>query len=126
MAVLSEWDGRKLDVMKKLLYIVPFLFLACGGEEVAVVQPPAHEVDEKEVALLYIRHCVDCHGEDGALGLMGAKDLTTSSMSKEDRIEIIKNGSKNGKMQPFGLEHYGDLDDSEIEAVAVYLETLRK
>jgi hypothetical protein len=57
---------------------------------------------------------------------MSAKDLVSSSMSKEDRIDLITNGSENGKMQPFGIKHYGDLNDVEIEAVAIYIEELRE
>lgn len=75
---------------------------------------------------LYTKYCMDCHGEDGTLGLSGAKDLTVSQMSLEDRINIITHGSENGRMSPFGQEHYGDLNAVQIEALAKYLETLKK
>ena len=56
---------------------------------------------------------------------MGAKSLVTSTITISERIELITHGSKNGKMNPFGVEHYGDLNTIEIEALAHFLETLR-
>lgn len=111
---------------KSLFIIISLTFFACGETESRVVEQPApYNLDSQEVMLLYTRHCVDCHGERGDLGLMGAVDLTTSTMSQEERMNIIRNGSTNGKMKPFGIEHYGDLDDSEIAALAVYIESFR-
>lgn len=69
---------------------------------------------------LYSASCAKCHGEDGKLNLMGAKDLTLSTMDLNARIEIIKNG-KNA-MTPFS----GMLNDEQIKAVAEYTETLKK
>ena len=102
-----------------------FLLVNCGQEP----QPSnigTLDLEEIDPSMLYNRHCVDCHGSKGDLGLMGASSLVSSSMSLTDRIEIITHGSKNGKMRPFGQEHYGGLSDAEIEAVAEYIETLRQ
>lgn len=82
-------------------------------------------IEEVNVINLYVRHCIDCHGENGDLGLMGAKSLVTSKMTISERIHLITNGSENGKMKPFGLENYGDLNAIEIEALAKHIETLR-
>lgn len=68
---------------------------------------------------LFNASCTSCHGTDGKLGLMGAKDLTQSTMDINERIEIIKNGK--GAMTPFN----GMLSDEQINAVAVYIETLK-
>ncbi|CAN5386799.1 hypothetical protein BH10BAC1_BH10BAC1_10330 [soil metagenome] len=68
---------------------------------------------------LYNASCISCHGADGKLGLLGAKDLTTSTMDLNARIEIIKNG-KNA-MTPFGTM----LTEEQIKAVAAYTETLK-
>lgn len=69
---------------------------------------------------LYIASCGKCHGVDGKLNLLGAKDLTVSTMDLNARIEIIKNG-KNA-MTPF----WGILNEEQIKAVAEYTETLKK
>ncbi len=69
---------------------------------------------------LYTASCAKCHGEDGKLNLLGAKDLSISTMDLNARIEIIKNG-KNA-MTPFS----GMLNEEQIKAVAEYTETLKK
>jgi mono/diheme cytochrome c family protein len=68
---------------------------------------------------LYNASCTSCHGADGKLGLMGAPDLSVSSLDIANRIEIIKNGK--GAMAPFG----GTLTDDQIKAVAEYSATLK-
>ena len=69
---------------------------------------------------LYVASCEKCHGADGKLNLMGAKDLSISTMDLNARIEIIKNG-KNA-MTPFA----GILNEEQIKAIAEYTETLKK
>jgi mono/diheme cytochrome c family protein len=109
-----------------LSLIVCLLLMSCGSGETVIDNNGPSEIGSVDASKLYNRHCVDCHGLKGNLGLMSAKDLVSSSMSKEDRIDLITNGSENGKMQPFGIKHYGDLNDVEIEAVAIYIEELRE
>nr|MBK9652077.1 cytochrome c [Bacteroidota bacterium] len=60
-----------------------------------------------------------CHGDDGKLGLSGSKDLTASTLSREDKINIITNG-KNA-MQPYNEM----LTANQIIAVTNYIETLK-
>ena len=69
---------------------------------------------------IYNASCATCHGADGKLNLMGAKDLSVSTMDLTARIDIIKNG-KNA-MNPFGTM----LTEEQIKAVAEYTETLKK
>ncbi len=69
---------------------------------------------------LYNASCTSCHGVDGKLNLMGAKDLSLSILDTSARIEIIKNG-KNA-MSSFGAM----LTEEQIKAVAAYTETLKK
>ena len=68
---------------------------------------------------VYKQYCVLCHGADGKMGTNGAKDLTQSAFSLEERIEMIKNGK--GLMTPFKEI----LSDDEIKAVAEYTFTLK-
>jgi len=112
----------------RYLFILSFslLLFSCGGSETVVDIEGPTDVSAVDASKLYNRHCVDCHGLKGDLGLMSAKDLVTSTMSMDDRVELITNGSANGKMQPFGTEHYGALNDVEVEAVAIYIEGLRE
>lgn len=65
-------------------------------------------------------YCVTCHGKDGKLGLSGAANLSASTLSKQEAIEVISNGRK--LMAPYK----SILSPQEIEAVADYILTLRK
>ncbi|MBT4775454.1 MAG: cytochrome c [Crocinitomicaceae bacterium] len=114
------------NFIKTTIVTLSLLAGACNNEKNSIsTEVGPTTLEEVNVLKLYIRHCVDCHGENGDLGLMGAKSLVTSAMPISERIELITHGSKNGKMKPFGVEHYGDLNTIEIEALAKYIETLR-
>lgn len=69
---------------------------------------------------IYRKFCVNCHGEAGNMAKFNAADLTTSTMGMQERIAIITNGK--GLMAPYK----DDLSAEEIEALAVYLTTLRR
>ncbi len=79
--------------------------------------PMSKAVDGAEV---YKTNCLVCHGEDGALMLADAKDLSISTLSLEERINLITNGA--GMMMPYK----GILDDAAIKAVAEYSMSLKK
>jgi mono/diheme cytochrome c family protein len=66
---------------------------------------------------LYINNCVVCHGEDGALGAGGSKNLQLSMKDKYEMATIILNG-KNG-MPAFK----GYLSDEEVMATVAYIKT---
>lgn len=69
---------------------------------------------------IYSINCALCHGVDGAAGISGAKDLTASKLSKQEQIDIITNGKGN-------MTAYSSLlNNAQIEAVANYIETLKK
>jgi cytochrome c553 len=69
---------------------------------------------------IYNVACVACHGKDGKLGVGGAKDLTASILSHEEKVEMITNGK--GLMTPFK----GQLSEQEIEAVASYVDSMKQ
>lgn len=70
---------------------------------------------------VFSANCTSCHGENGALGASGAKNLQESTLSVEDIRHIVRNGSANGQMMPFK----DMLSDEEIAAVAEYCISLR-
>lgn len=79
-------------------------------------------VDNSDIAtgeIIYKNKCVLCHGDDGKLGLSGSKDLTASTLSRDEKINIITNG-KNA-MQPYNEM----LTANQIIAVTNYVETLK-
>ncbi len=69
---------------------------------------------------LFENNCTSCHGSDGKLGALGAKDLSISQMEKMQMMEIITKGKST--MTPFG----NMLTQAEIDSVASYVQTLRK
>ncbi len=80
------------------------------------VESNANLVDGKAI---YIAKCTTCHGEDGKLGLSGAKDLTVSVLTQDEKKSIILNGKN-------GMAGYKDqLSDSQIEAVLNYVSELK-
>ena len=83
---------------------------------------PKKDTDKKEVVSgfsVFKKHCVNCHGNDGRMGLNGAKPLPDSKMTLEERITHINNGK--GAMQPYK----GVLSPAEIKAVAEYTFSLK-
>ncbi len=63
---------------------------------------------------VFKKNCKLCHGIDGKQMLNGAKDLNLSTMTLEERVNIITNGKK--VMIPFK----DVLTAKEIKAVAQY------
>ena len=70
---------------------------------------------------LYLSHCASCHGEKGDLGVSGAKNLKTTSLSVKEIKQMIKTG-KNSMPSFQGV--LGSTD--RIDSVAAYLNTLHQ
>ena len=66
---------------------------------------------------VFEQKCSLCHGNDGKLGLSGAKDLSVSQLEHSGIVEIITNG-KNTM-----ASYKASLTSEQIEAVASYIET---
>lgn len=69
---------------------------------------------------VYEANCTVCHGADGALGAVGAKNLAASQLSLEEAIQIIANG-KNAMPK-----YKKSLSEQDIRAVAAYIGTFKK
>ena len=109
------------------MQIFPFLFAcatlllgtACGSAEEqidrrAAVAQSSSVVSTPDGMAIFRQYCVTCHGADGKLGLNGAKDLSVSTLTLEERINVVTNGRK--VMTPFNEV----LSPEEIKAVAEY------
>lgn len=101
--------------MKKILVLlIPCLMAACGSSE---QEKPVASADGSKV---YRQYCTVCHGADGQLGLNGAFNLATSTLSKEMAMEVITHGRN-------AMAPYEDLlTEAEIMAVTEYILTLRQ
>lgn len=96
-----------------MLVFAPLLF-SCGNNTGNNASPPS------QGQTLYEANCTTCHGNDGKLGVLGAKDLSVTAFTKDQMIEIITNGKNT--MTPFAAM----LSAEETNAVAEYVQTLKK
>lgn len=109
---------------KIFVLVITFFGTACGSAEEQINQRAATAKSSKTASAgpdgmaIFRQYCVTCHGADGKLALNGAKDLTISTLTLEERINIITNGKK--LMTPFNEI----LTPEEIKAVAEYTRTL--
>ncbi len=111
------WRGSKLAFL-----LAALLFgAACGtGEKPAMTDSTAgEEAEPSKGRILFLAHCVSCHGKDGRLGLNGAKMLPDTKLGHAEIVQQITHGK--GLMNAFE----GILSPAEIDSVAVYVETLR-
>ena len=68
---------------------------------------------------MYEAKCGTCQGADGKLGLSGAMDISTTTLSKDSIQRIITNGR--------GMMPKTDLSQEQAAAVAEYvLSTVKK
>jgi len=88
----------------------------------ACTEPNDHTAQAPVGKEMYAQYCASCHGNNGDLGISDAADLTVSRTSLDEKIYTISNGSENGKMTPYK----GLLSEKDIDAVAHYVETLKK
>lgn len=65
-------------------------------------------------------YCVTCHGADGKMGLSGAADLSVSTLTKDEAVNVITNGRK--LMAPYK----SILSPQQIDEVADYILILKK
>lgn len=68
---------------------------------------------------VYAKMCQSCHGTNGKAGMSGAKDLSISNLSNDEKIAIITQG-KNAM-----ISYEKSLNEEQIAAVADYIETLK-
>ena len=98
--------------MKEALF-----FTLCAVFIFACIPSGSKVVDGEKI---YKTYCITCHGIYGDMGASGAFNLRESKLPVEERINVITNGRK--VMTPFKSL----LSEEKIEAVAKYVEMLRK
>ena len=98
------------------LTLFSFLLLACSGED---SKQTTEDAPKDPRAKTYLKYCMSCHGASGTMGFGGSADLTTSTMSLEEIITMIKEG----KNAMIGMEDV--MTEEEIREVATYVESMR-
>lgn len=76
-------------------------------------------VIEKHGQSIYNMHCMRCHGMEGDKMRYESPNLRVSTLTKEERWEVINNGK--GLMPAFNLK----LDENEKEALEAFMITLK-
>ena len=103
--------------------VLAFAVFACGGEPPSEKKTPKKAAPKKKKVngeKVYKQYCVTCHGVYGDMGASGAFNLTESTLTLDEKIDVITNGRNT--MTPFK----GLLSDAKIKAVAEYSEKLKK
>jgi len=95
---------------------------SCSGERKKPTKSTVQKVEKPNGVKLYNRNCVVCHGDEGNAKIGGALDLSTSTLTDDEKFNIIKHGSENKHMRAFS----DDLSDDEIKAVVTHINTLIK
>ena len=108
-------------VLRAGLFVALVFFIAsCGGSTIEKTK----EYNENYIPdgeLLFMNNCASCHGMDGKLGVSGARDLSKSTVSKEEVSTIILKGREG--MPPFD---YLFKDKRELDAVSEHIISLRE
>jgi mono/diheme cytochrome c family protein len=109
--------GRRLVLI--IIISIVSIFQSCGeANETTVEKPKSPQEEAKD---LYTLNCASCHGMDGKLGGSGSKDLSQSTLSDTEMINIITNGKNNMPAMKDVIQ-----DPAKIKNVAEFVKTLRK
>lgn len=92
------------------------LVVACGSSGSPATMDESAGMSKGEQ--IFMSNCTLCHGRDGKLGFNGAKDLTTSILTKAEMIALVTNGK--GLMMPYK----NTLTAKDIEAVVQHVRSL--
>jgi mono/diheme cytochrome c family protein len=97
-----------------------WLMVSCGtASSYDSTQATSGSMDSAQVRKLYVSKCAICHGEDGKLGYANSKDLSVSTLSREEVIAMIRYGKTTMPPQD-------RLPDDQVAALADFAMNLRK
>ena len=124
VAVIAYKKSNKALAIVSLLMIIMSYGLAEMSKKQKAMGADESGLKSNDVQVMgqsaYTAYCVKCHGEDGKKGFMGAYDLSITTMDKPNIVNIITNGKES--MTPFK----DVLNEQQIQAVAEYVQTLKK
>jgi len=122
IAVVGFKRGNKALAALSVVLIIA----AYGLAEVNHKQQGAVKVDTSSTndptergKIVYQKACIGCHGDNGKLGINGAKDLSVTMLSVDEQKAFIRSGK--GMMPPFDK-----LTDDQIKDVVFYISSFRK
>ena len=110
--------GYRSNILRSLFAILSFVFFlsSCSTEPKSEAGTPSAE----EIEMVYGYKCEMCHGKDGNSLIKLAPNLTESTLSLEERVNIILYGKNTMPPQK------DVLDEATILGLAEYVATFRE
>ena len=110
--------------MKKLLFFLCLsaALISCSGgpKEENNGSQAAASVPDLPGKAIFLEKCRVCHGTDGQLGVSGAANLAISTLTVDEKVQVITNGRR-------GMASWKDqLTADQIKEVAEYVQTLKQ
>lgn len=107
--------NKILGALALLMITASYGLAEIAAKNKAKISSDAVTADGKiNAQILYVDNCATCHGDNGKLGLSGAKDLSVTQMDKVTIQQTIINGTPVMKPVPLSAE--------QAAAVAEYVE----
>jgi mono/diheme cytochrome c family protein len=107
----------------RTVIVICLVVAACSNENTAKQNEKYADGDQLPAIgngkILFVTHCVVCHGNNGKAVIAGASDLQVSRLDSAAIFQTIKNGRAN--MPAYG----GKITENEIEQLALYVEHLK-
>jgi len=98
-----------------LLFLIFFGLFSCTENKVEENNSNNSNTTESYSKQLYTLNCASCHGKDGKLGVAGAKDLSQTSLSYDEKKNVILKG-QNG-MPSFESR----LEKEDVDSIIQYI-----
>lgn len=108
-------------VLRLSIFLGLFLLVSCGPQTKEVEESTEEKPFTKaDATSLFTMRCASCHGDDGKLGVSGAKDLSISKLTDAEITSIIYNGKN-------GMPAFGDsFTKEQLDALVPIVKSLRK
>lgn len=120
LAIIGFKKGNKVLALLSMLLIIGSYGLAEVSHKKLMTAGMDNVTAGSSGKDIYAANCAKCHGDDGKAGIMGAADLSESSMDKNNMFGVIKEGK--GNMTGYS----GALSDEQIYSVIEFVNTLKK
>lgn len=112
-----------LAVISVLLILGSYGLAEVNAKRGASMNKPEQDLSQASEAeagaALYKAYCSNCHGDQGDMGLSGAKNLRVTSLSSTEQADIISHGK--GVMPGFSK-----LGSNEVQAIVKHVQTLHQ
>ncbi len=102
-------------VLKKhyILFIILVGLFSCTERKAQ--ENNSNTISDSYSKQLYTLNCASCHGKDGRLGVAGAKDLSQTSLSDNEKKNIILEGQN-------GMPSFENrLEIEDIDSIIQYI-----